>query len=246
MHHTTQLIADRVRGCPPRRQQRGALHPWLWRRVLPAVAVLALLGLAVWAVRQIGHDSPGPKRQVARIAVLPDTPPPPPPPPPKERKEEPPKPEARPQPTPDPSPKPPAPADAPLKMEGAAGNGPSAFAAGSVSQDYKGGAVGSGGAASAATSAADRAAERLYAGSLRQQLRDAIEQHLPAEAGELQAGISVWLQPDGRIQRWELDAPQRPQDLQLAMDRSAAQLRLPPPPGLTQPLRFRLTVRAGG
>ncbi|NDY93735.1 TonB C-terminal domain-containing protein, partial [Ideonella livida] len=179
---------------------------------------------------------------------LPDPPPPPPPPPPKEK---PPDPQAapKPQPQPDPTPKPPAPANEPLKMEGAAGTGPSAFAAGNVSRDYQGGpalaASGPGGGASLA----DRAAERLYASQLRQSLRDELERQLPPEAGEISSQFALWVSPEGRLQRWELDAarsePER-QVLASALDRSAQALRLPPPAHLTQPLRFRLTLRAGG
>ncbi|MFO1341448.1 MAG: hypothetical protein U1F53_25055, partial [Burkholderiaceae bacterium] len=79
---------------------------------LAAIAGLVFLAvaLAVWGLRSLARESGPPKRQVARIAVLPDTPPPPPPPP-KERKEEPPKPQKQAQPTPD-TPKPPPPAEA--------------------------------------------------------------------------------------------------------------------------------------
>jgi protein TonB len=93
----------------------------------------------VWGAMNFIHTSTSPKRQVARIMILPDTPPPPPPPeetrpPPKEvmtREMNIPKPET-----------PPAPAQ--LKMEGQAGDGPSAFASGDVKQDYIGGDIGNG------------------------------------------------------------------------------------------------------
>ena len=58
-------------------------------KALVAAACL-LIGLAVWWAVQ-GIKPEGPKRQVAKIAILPDTPPPPPPPPKDEKKPEPPK-----------------------------------------------------------------------------------------------------------------------------------------------------------
>jgi hypothetical protein len=217
----------------------------LLRRLAIAVAVLVVLALVVWLARKLAsHSESGPKKQVAKISILPDTPPPPPPPPPKERKEEPPKAEQRQQ-QPDNTPKPQA--SETLKMEGAAGNGPSAFAAGSVSKDYQGGAPVGGG--TSGPSASDRAAERLYAGTVRQMLRDEIERQLPAEAGELQATFALWVANDGRLSRWELDPSTPPASqatLEQALKRSAEGLRLPAPNAVPQPLRFKLTLRANG
>jgi periplasmic protein TonB len=223
----------------------------LWRVMLAAAAVL-LLALAVLGIRKLLSEPTRPARQVARIAILPDTPPPPPPPP-RERKEEPPKAERPQAPVPDNLVKPPPPSAAePLKMEGAAGNGPSAFAAGSVSQDYKGGAPTIGSAASGSGGRGlDRAQERLYAGSVRQALRDELERQLQADAGELSAAFALWINDDGRISRWSVDGAEGRLDaageaaLRVALERSAERLQLPAPAGITQPLRFRLTVRAG-
>jgi outer membrane biosynthesis protein TonB len=218
----------------------------LLRRVAIGLAVLLLLAAVVWLARKLAsHEDSGPKKQVAKISLLPDTPPPPPPPPPKERKEEPPKSEPRPQQQPDNTPKPPA--SETLKMEGAAGNGPSAFSSGTVSKDYQGGPPNGGGGGA---SASDRAAERLYAGSVRQLLRDEMERQLPAEAGELQATFALWVASDGRISRWEVEptgvAAATQATLNVALQRCADTLRLPAPNTVPQPLRFKLTLRANG
>lgn len=214
---------------------------------LIVAAVCVLLGLGVWwAVKNIKPEAP--KRQVAKIAILPDTPPPPPPPPKEEKKPEPPKEE----------PKQvmreeqvkqaeaPRPAES-LKMEGAAGDGPSAFAAGSVGKDYAGGtpSTGSGGPA---PTAADRAQERFYANNARQLLLGEIERHLKAEADQLTATFAIWLDKDGGIQRFELSPSGNDSNdaaLRAALDETRRQLKLPPPPAvaLSQPLRFRLNVR---
>lgn len=221
--------------------------PW-WPRVLALLTVVLMFGGAAWAIRTLIDSPTAPKRQVARISILPDTPPPPPPPPKEEKKPEPPKSE----------PKQvvreeqlkqdvPKPANEPIKMEGAAGDGPSAFGSGTVTKDYQGGAP-VGGAASGST-LADRAQERFYANSARQLLRDEIEKHLKPEAGAVVATFAVWIENDGRIRNIELvpgadrkvDA-----DLRAALDETTRVLRLPSHAGVTQPLRFRMTMRANG
>lgn len=216
-------------------------------KLLVAAACL-LLGLAVWwAVQGIKPDAP--RRQVAKIAILPDTPPPPPPPPKEEKKPEPPKDEPKQvmreeqlKPA-----EPPKPAEA-LKMEGAAGDGPSAFAAGSVARDYAGGTPGTGAASGPAGTAADRAQERFYANNARQLLQGEIERHLKADAEQLTATFAIWLDKDGAIQRFELSPSGNDSNdgaLRAALDETRRQLRLPPPPALalSQPMRFRLSVR---
>jgi hypothetical protein len=230
----------------PMFQSPGELPPEAPRRFSPGavVAVAAgvlLFGLAIWGVRHLISDSKPPARQVARISVLPDTPPPPPPP--KVEKKEEPKPESKPQPQAEQTPKPVAPAaPEPLKMEGAAGNGPSAFAAGTVTKDYAGGPAVSG---PGGGTAVDRAAERLYANSVRQLLRDELERQLAPEAGDVSAQLALWIAADGRITRWEWsDAGDHETELQGAMQRVAASMRLPAPSVASLALRFRLSLRS--
>ena len=224
------------------------------RRALGVLAVLlalaAVLALGWWLKTALSSDSPA-RRQAARITILPDTPPPPPPPPPKEepkpqpRSDKPPPPDAVPKPQ-----APPAPANTPIKMEGAAGAGPSPFAAGAVSNDYKGGVPSTGAASGGSGVASDRALDRFYAQSARQMLQTEIERHLRGDAAELGASFSLWVERSGAVARYEL-APSgnAPQDdaLRAALDDTAKTLRLPQPPAaLTQPMRFRLTVRPQG
>src|SRR5512142_812981 len=95
------------------------------RRAGVTAAVFGLVALIVWVGIRLSHQSPGPKRQVAKIALLPDTPPPPPPPPPEKPKIEP-KIENKQQQMEKKQDTPPEPQI--VKMEGAAGDGPSPFA----------------------------------------------------------------------------------------------------------------------
>lgn len=224
---------------------------WL-RRALTALVLLAVVsGLAVLA-RTLISSPASPKRQFARIAILPDTPPPPLPPR-EELKKEPPKVEARQQIRQD-QPKlqqaPPPPANVPIKMEGTAGEGPSAFAAGSVTQEYKSGTPAVGGSpASAVAPTVDRANERFYINTARQLLRDEIERQLRPEAGELTATFAIWVEPDGRIRRYEVQPSgdsARDADANGALEGVSRNLTLPPPPALNQPMRFKLTVRSQG
>ena len=118
----------------------GDDNPML-KRILIGAAVVAVLALIAWGLSHInlGSGHAGPKRQTVKI-TLPDSPPPPPP------KQE----EKKPEPKEDNKPTqqmeqkpieaPPQPAQS-LKMEGAAGDGPSAFSAGSVNKDYTSGQV---------------------------------------------------------------------------------------------------------
>jgi hypothetical protein len=154
----------------------------LWiRRVLIAIGLIAVAGALVWGGMSLIHAPSAPRRQVAKIMLLPDTPPPPPPtpdkPPPKE------------QPTHQDVnvPKPLAPPEAAqLKMEGAAGEGPSPFAAGEVKQDYIGGDIGNGSRYSA------------YVARLEQRIQSHLSRHKLKVAN---IKLYIWLSPSGAIQR---------------------------------------------
>lgn len=213
------------------------------RFIVPAVLVLALVGLGWFIAKQMGQGGSGPKKQTVKIAVLPDTPPPPPPP----------KPEKPPEPKPqDNAPQPqdqPKQVEAPpepqqLKMEGAAGDGPSAFSAGNVSSDYKGGAIGSG-SGSSAPSAGDRAKFNFYAKSAQQLLRSELDRTLARDVIRLGARLQIWIDASGRIDRYEINglsdvAAQN--QVRAAMQDISKGFRLVPPAGLPQPLEMRLSV----
>ena len=221
---------------------------WLQRVVIALVLIGVVWGLTV-LVRKLSAGSHAPARQTAKISILPDAPPPPPPK--EEPKKEPPKEEPKqvmPEQQPKPQDAPPPPANDPIKMEGAAGDGPSAFQSGSVGKDYAGGAPVVG-ASSPVAPTVDRAQERFYANAARQQLRDEIERHLRPEAGELTATFAIWVEADGRIQRYAVSPSgdtTRDTDMEHALGGAQRVLRLAPPAGLAQPMRFRLTVRPQG
>jgi protein TonB len=146
--------------------------------------LFGLAGAVVWGGINLSHGPGSPKRQVAHIMILPDTPPPPPPP---EEKKPPPKQEqARQQQINTPKLETP-PEPQPLKMAGAAGEGPSAFAAGEVKQDYIGGDIGNGSRYSA------------YVARLEQKIQAELTRH-KLRANNVK--LFLWLLPDGSIQRF--------------------------------------------
>jgi len=213
------------------------------RFIVPAVLVLALVGIGWFIASQMGQGGSGPKRQTVKIAVLPDTPPPPPPP--KEEKKPEPKPEEN-----KPQPQEQKPIEAPpepqqLKMEGAAGDGPSAFSAGSVSNEYRGGDVGTGGGG-----VGERLAASSYGNAVKREV-DAWLQRQAAlrRAGEYSLPIQVWVRADGTLEKTRLVGstgnPETDQLVRDALERFPG-FRNPPPAGLPQPISLKLSNRLRG
>jgi len=163
-------------------QQRPAAQVWL-RRLALAIGMFAFVGVVAWAGLNLSHP-PGPKHQVAKIALLPDTPPPPPPPPPDKPKIEP-KNEIKQQVDKPKVETPPEPQQ--LKMAGEAGEGPSPFAAGEVKNEYIGGDVGNGGIYAA------------YVGRVAQMIQDELIRR-KLKVGS--ARLFLWLNADGAVERY--------------------------------------------
>ncbi len=221
--------------------QESSLTAWL-KRILIGLVVLAILGGIGYGIQSLMSGGAQQKKQVTTIKLIPDTPPPPPPPPPKEPPKEQPKPDA---------PKEikveqPKPAETPpaeqLKMEGPAGDGPSAFAAGAVSNDYKGGDV--------KTIGSDGGAKfNWYAGILKNQIQDALEKDSKLKESQYKLIVSVWLKPNGDIERLEWSGsetePAIQQGVKAALDNMPA-MRDAPPEGMPQPIRLRITARKMG
>lgn len=214
------------------------------KRALLSGAVVLVLALAVWGLSQIklGGGHAGPKRQTVKI-TLPDTPPPPPPKQ-EERKPEP-KEDNKPAPQMEQKPieAPPQPSQS-LKMEGAAGDGPSAFSAGSVNKDYTNGQVNTGPGGGAGTSS-DRAKYQFYVNSAKQMLKDEIERNLQSEQKQVIVSFTLWVKPDGSVDRYELSSTgneRADQDIKAAFVQMAKAARLPPPRDTPQPLRLRMTL----
>lgn len=203
-----------------------------------SIVVIALLGAALialvtWGIMTLMGGKSGKPRKPPVVTLLPDKPPPPPPPPKEEKKPEPPKenkdvkiepPKEAPQPA----------QNEPLKMEGAAGDGDSAFGAGTVGREYAGGAIGGAGM------------QGMYAGRLQRHLQEQLSRNRKLKESDYRVTVRVWLRRDGSVEKADLaqstgnsglDELLREALLQVAAMREA------PPENMPQPIRIRITAR---
>lgn len=217
----------------------GKAQKW----VLIAVLAVLMAAAAWWVIGKIAEPAgSGLKRQTVKIAVLPDTPPPPPPPKP-DKPPEPEKQELKPQVQPEqPKPQEAPPAPAQLKMDGPAGDGPSAFAAGQVSSEYKGGDIGTG------TGGVNKLQFAFFTGQLQKHIQLQLAKNTAVKLGDYRVNVQVWLTPTGDFQRVELlsstgDAS-TDEALQNALNHMAAMRDVPA--NLPQPVRLRITNRMTG
>lgn len=207
------------------RPERSARQIWS-QRVAIGLGMLLFVGLVAWAGLSLSSGSKGPARQVAKIALLPDTPPPPPPPPPEKPKIEP-KNEIKQQPDKPKMETPPEPQQ--LKMEGQAGEGPSPFTAGEVKNDYIGGDIGNG--------------ERFagYVGHVAQLIQDELTRR-KARIGN--ARVLLWLSSDGSVQRFEVSGGSADTEKQLRTAMAEFR-RVPemPPQDMPMPMGLEISER---
>ncbi|MDE2401320.1 MAG: TonB family protein [Burkholderiales bacterium] len=211
---------------------------WI-RWAMGAMALATIGGLIYWAATSFKGTSGRHKTQTVKIAVLPDTPPPPPPK--EEKKPEPPKQEDKPQPQQQPKPQEAPPAPQQLKMDGPAGDAPSGFAAGQVTQEYKGGDVGTGSGGNGLQFA-------LFTTQVQRHLQSALARNRDIKLGDYRVRVSVWIAPSGEFKRVELMSPSGDEKVDAALRQALAQL--PPmndvPANLPQPIRLRITNRMTG
>ena len=206
---------------PPPRRRIGML--------LMVVAGIALLALFAWGVKSLLSGKAERPRKPPTVTLLPDKPPPPPPP--KEEK----KPEALKEQrneTRAEQPKDQA-QNEPLKMEGAAGDGPGAFAVGSVGREYVGGSLGG-------------AQQSVYATRLQRHLQEALNRVRKLRESDYRITLRVWLRKDGSVEKVELvqstGNPALDQLLRETLLQVAA-MREAPPDNMPQPIRIRVTAR---
>lgn len=214
----------------------GAWVPWM----AGVLVLLAIGALIVWAVTSFKGSSGGHKQQTVKIAVLPDTPPPPPPK--EEKKPEPEQRENKPQPQqeqPKPQVAPPEPQQ--LKMDGPTGDAPSNFSSGPITQEYKGGDVGTGGGGGGLQFV-------LFTAQLQRHMQSALARNRDLKLGDYKVSVSVWLSSSGGFQKVELLSPSGDEKVDAALRQ--AFMQLPPmanvPSNLPQPIRVRITNRMTG
>jgi hypothetical protein len=220
------------------------LGVWIKRIALIVVGLAILVGIGYGINSLMSGGSPV-KKQVTTIKLLPDTPPPPPPPP-KEPPKEQPKPDApkeikveQPKPVETP------PAEQ-LKMEGAAGDGPSAFASGAVNNDYKGGDLKTGNTIGGGPNKYQFA---WYTDLLKNQIEDAMSKDKTLASGAYKVILKVWVSSNGAIERFELASSSGKEDIDMLIKKqleAMPKLSERPPGDMPQPVKLKVTARAVG
>lgn len=215
-----------------------------WKRFGVIGLVLVLLAVLGYGVYSLLSSKPGPKKQpVTTIKILPDTPPPPPPPP-----KEPPKEQPKEQPKeikveqPKPVEAPPEPQN--LKMEGEAGDAPSAFGTGKVTNEYSGGDVGVKIGGSKGLSA-----YAWYTSKIKASIEAAIAEQKDLAREQYKVVVELWLAKDGRVERIELvsgSGEQAKDELLRQALRSVTRISEAPPEDMPQPVRLRITAKSMG
>ncbi len=140
----------------------------------------------------------------------------------------------------------PKPAETPpaenLTMKGAAGDGPSPFAAGAVSNDYKGGDV--------KTIGSDGGAKyNWYAGLIKNQIENALEKDKKLTEGQYKLVVSVWVRANGDIEKLEVLQSDANAEIDQAVKSALGamtSIHEAPPEGMPQPIKLRITARKMG
>ena len=240
MHTTLDIGLDTGNPAVFDDENESKASMWLKRALIALVALSLLAGIG-YGIKSLMSGGAPQKKQVTTIKLIPDIPPPPPPPPPKEPPKEQPKPDApkevkieQPKPVETP------PAEQ-IKMEGPAGDGPSAFAAGAVNNDYKGGEV--------KTIGSDGGAKfNWYADTVNQKIVDAIQNDSKLNVGQYEFTVKVWLKSSGSIEKFVIEtglSQEKQSDIKATLENMML-LREPPPEGMPQPIKLRITARKMG
>jgi protein TonB len=203
---------------------------------------LVILALIAWGVIQLIGDKSKPVKTAPKITLMAPPPPPPPPPPKVEKKPDPPKEQKEVKMAPS-EPKPAPPQQAPeLKMEGAAGDGPSAFASGHVTSEdvSKLGQGKTAGEKSGMFNPFDNYAN-LIKGDLQRYLRKNNE----LRQSHYKIEILVWVAANGDVKRSELLGSTGDKETDAAINqalKSFPRFDQAPPPNMPQPVRMRIVT----
>ena len=208
-------------------------------RFVPLAALCLLLlvvGLGViWTIRHFLAGAPPPQKKVAQeihiIRPPPEELPPPPPPPPPEEEVDIPDPQ-EPQPDPTPSNEPPPGEQLGLDADGGAGSDGFGLAARKGGRDL----LASGGSAFA-----------WYAGLLKNEILDQLQEENRARSGAYSVTVRVWVRKDGTIEKITLvqssGDKERDRAIESALSR-ISRISQSPPADMPQPVSLRIVSRA--
>jgi protein TonB len=206
--------------------------------------VLAVVGGGYMLMH--GKSSGGKKGP--KISLIPMAPPPPPPPPKEEKKPEPPKEQKEVKEVPQAPPKnaPPAPPSQDLKMEGAAGTGPSAFGSGSVTNENQIPGSGGGGGGGVPEHNKDMFdAYGNYDNLTKGELQRFLARSKDLQQRAFKVKVHLWVTGSGALKRYEVVGSTGDTDLDETIRQALATLKelsTPPPENMPMPIRLRLTV----
>jgi protein TonB len=222
------------------------------RTLLAVLIGLLVLGLLAWGLMSLMGKSDKPAQKKPPKITLVTPPPPPPPPPPKiEKKPDPPKEQKEVKvdqavvkqeqapPTPE------------LKMEGAAGDAPSAFSAGKVTNEDMSkigksatGPVGTGGPSGAIGSKSSMLNPLAnYANMLKGEMQRYLSKNNALKRRRYAIDVSVWVSVGGGMERFELLGTTGDADTDAAIKKAISELpgfTQAPPAGMPQPIRLRI------
>ena len=215
---------------------------WLKRIALIVLVLFVLVGIG-YGIKKLMSGGEGEHKKKITTISLKDLPPPPPPP--KEQPKEQPKDQPKEikevqQPKPEQAP----PAEV-LKMDGPAGDGPSAFASGNPTGDYKGEDLGN----KTIGGGTNKHQFDWYTGLIKERIEDALTKNKSLASGAYKIVVKVWVASDGHIKRYELVTSTGDDStdgsIKKALDEIPA-LSEAPPSDMPQPVKLRVTARSVG
>ena len=217
------------------------MSPQLQKIGLVAGALL-LVALLAWGVSGLFSGKTKGVSKAPKISLMPSTPPPPPPPPKEEKRPEPPK-DAKEIKVDQPAPPKDAPAAPPsqeLKMDGPAGDGPSAFSAGKITNDDLSN-IGKEGAAPAAGGMFNPF--NNYATAIKGELQRFLARNKDLRQRAYRVDVQLWVGRDGALSRHELMGSSGDTEVDELIRQSLTALgnfTQVPPEQMPQPIRLRL------
>jgi periplasmic protein TonB len=194
-----------------------------------AAGALLLVALMGWGVSGLLSGKTKGVHKAPKISLMPTTPPPPPPPPKEEKRPEPPKDQKEikvDQPPPKDAPA--APPSQELKMDGPAGDGPSAFSAGKITSDDISN-IGKGGAAVVASGMFNPF--NNYATGIKGELQRFLARNKDLRQRAYRIDVQLWVGRDGALSRYEL--------IRQSLS-TLGNFTQVPPEQMPQPIRLRL------
>jgi len=214
-------------------------------------AGLLVLGVVLGgAIYLAMSGDPAPARKAPKISLIPTTPPPPPPPPKEDKRPEPPKEikDVKEVPQAPPKDAPPAPPSQDLKMDGPAGDGPSAFSSGAITnEDLSKIGKGEGGGAEEAKGLFNP--HTNYATLLKGELQRHLARNKDLRPRAYRVQVHVWVNGAGQLTRHEIVGSTGDEALDAALGAALAGMGTfsdPPPASMPMPIRLRLQASGRG